>query len=426
MLKRLRIKFVVINMTIVTLMLCVIFSMSYHFTRQGLESSSLDMMRTVATAPFCLGAPVGPEGAQARLPYFTVHLGSGGEVVTVEGYYDAAGGGDALRRLVDDALSGPSPTGVLEAYDLRYLRLATPGHDCIVFADTTSEQATLRGMARSSMMIGAAAFAVFLAVSIFLSRWAVKPVERAWRQQRQFVADASHELKTPLAVITANAELLQEPEYTAAEKERFSAGILAMTQQMRRLVEQLLSLARIDDGQQAEPCGLLDLSGLVGEALLPFEPMFFEKGLTLESCVRPGIYTVGCGGQLRQVLQILLDNAAKYADAPGEVLVTLERHGRGRCLLTVANTGTPIPAEALPHLFERFYRADPARSRDGSFGLGLSIAQTIVARHRGRIRAESGGGWNRFLVELPAKGRRQHGGAPCADAAAGNAAQRGS
>lgn len=406
MIRRLRVKFVAINMAIVTLMLCVIFGMNYHFTRQGLESRSLDMMRTVATDPFRLGLPAGAEAAQTRLPYFTVHLGSGGEVVTVEGYYD---GGDTalLRRLVAAARAGASPTGVLAEYDLRYLRLTAPGHDCVVFADITSEEATLRGIVRSSVMIGAAAFAVLLAVSILLSRWAVKPVERAWQQQRRFVADASHELKTPLSVITANAELLQAPEYTAAEKDRFSAGIQTMARQMRRLVEQLLLLARADDGHRPETREALDVSALTEEALLPFEPIFFERGLALESHIQPGICVLGCGEELRQVVQILLDNAAKYAAAPGRVAVTLERHGRNRCLLTVANTGEPIPPEALPHLFERFYRADPARGRDGSFGLGLSIANAIVLRHGGHLRAVSSGGWNRFTAELPVKGGAQ-------------------
>ena len=400
MLKKLRLKFVLINMAIVTLMLCVIFGMNYHFTQLGLENRSLDMMRTVATDPFHFGRPSDAETAQTHLPYMTVWLGSGGEVVTVDGYYDLTDD-DMLHSLIEAAQAGASPTGVLEDYGLRYLRLTQQERGCIVFADITSERATLSSMAKNSVVIGLAAFAVFLAVSILLSRWAVKPVEQAWRQQKQFVADASHELKTPLTVIAANAELLQEAEYDPADKVRFAAGIQTMSQQMRALVEQLLSLARADSAQQTTPMTALDMSALTEDALLPFEPVFFERGLTLTNRIEPGIRVRGCESELRQVVHILLDNAAKYADTPGSVEVTLERCRRNRCLLTVSDTGQPIPPEVLPHLFERFYRADAARSRDGSFGLGLSIAHAVVTRHRGRIRAESRDGWNCFCVELP-------------------------
>lgn len=400
MLKKLRVKFVLINMTIVTLMLCVIFAMNYHFTQLGLENRSLDMMRSVATDPFRFGMPSDAETVQTHLPYMTVWLGSGGGVVTVDGYYDLTDEA-ALRSLIKAAQAGTSPTGVLEDYGLRYLRLTQQQRGCIVFADITSERTTLSSIAANSVIIGLAAFAVFLAVSVLLSHWAVKPVEQAWRQQRQFVADASHELKTPLTVIAANAELLQEPEYAPADKARFAAGIQTMAHQMRGLVEQLLSLARADSAQQDTPMVTLDLSALTEDALLPFEPVFFERGLTLDSRIEPDIRVRGCERELRQVVHILLDNAAKYADVPGRVEVTLALHRRNRCLLTVSDTGKPIPPEVLPHLFERFYRADAARSRDGSFGLGLSIARAIIARHRGHIRAESRDGWNRFCVELP-------------------------
>ena len=400
MLKKLRIKFVLINMAIVTLMLCVIFAMNYHFTQLGLENRSLDMMHTVATDPFRFGRRSDTETAQTHLPYMTVWLGSGGEAVTVDGYYDLTDE-NMLHSLIEAAQAGASPTGVLEDYGLRYLRLTQQERGCIVFADITSERATLSSMAKSSVIIGLAAFAVFLAVSILLSRWAVKPVEQAWRQQKQFVADASHELKTPLTVIAANAELLQEAEYTTADKARFAAGIQTMSQQMRALVEQLLSLARADSAQQTASMTVLDMSVLTEDALLPFEPVFFERGLTLGSRIEPGIRVRGCESELRQMVHILLDNAAKYADVPGRVTVTLARYRRNRCLLTVSDTGKLIPSEVLPHLFERFYRADTARSRDGSFGLGLSIAHAVVTRHRGRIRAESRDGWNCFCVELP-------------------------
>ena len=139
---------------------------------------------------------------------------------------------------------------------------------------------------------------------------------------------------------------------------------------------------------------------LVSDATLPFEPVFFEKGLTLHTAVTENIRINGNPSELRQVLDILLDNAQKYSRENGTTRMTLQGRGKGHCLLTVANEGEAIPLSDLNRLFKRFYRADQARSRTGSFGLGLSIAESIVKRHKGKIWAESKNGFNTFYVEL--------------------------
>ena len=143
----------------------------------------------------------------------------------------------------------------------------------------------------------------------------------------------------------------------------------------------------------------VDLSRLVSDALLPFEPVFFESGLALETEIAEGIAIQGSPDHLRQVVEILLDNAGKYGE--GTVSVRLERAGGKSCLLSVASRGASISKEDLRNIFKRFYRVDEARSRDGSYGLGLSIAEGIVQAHRGRIWAESEGGINTFFVRLP-------------------------
>ena len=170
---------------------------------------------------------------------------------------------------------------------------------------------------------------------------------------------------------------------------------------MRALVEGLLELARADGGGAEAPMQRVDWSALAEEALLPFEPLPFERGLTLTPCIQPGITVRGREGPLRQVLEILLDNAQKYAVPPSAVYLHLARSGRSRCRLMVENRAAPLPPEELENIFKRFYRVDKARSRDGSFGLGLPIARQIVSAHRGRIWAESHGERIRFYVELP-------------------------
>ena len=397
MLRRLRLKFVCINMTIVTVMLCAIFGLIYHSTRVDLEQENLNMMRAVASFP-ALDRPGRPDQPpeEVRLPYFTLQIEADGSVSAFGGgYYDLSDRG-FLQDLADKAAAVGGDIGVLEEYNLRFCRLPTPMGERLVFSDISSERATLDSLARTFLLIGGLSFAAFLGLSLLLARWAVRPVERAWEQQRQFVADASHELKTPLAVITTNAELLQ-----TAEEGGPAEHILATARQMRALVESLLELARADGGRAETPMARVEWSALVEEAVLPFEPVFFERGLTLTARVQPGLAVWGRADQLRQVVDILLDNARKYAAPPSAVYLHLDRAGHGRCLLMVENRAAPLSPQELEDIFKRFYRADQARSRDGSFGLGLPIARQIVSAHRGRIWAESREGRVRFYVELP-------------------------
>ena len=232
MIKKLRFKFVLINMSIVTIMLCVILGLVFYFTSANLEQESLRMMQDIAQQPFQLGVP-GELDENVRLPFFTLQLNPRGELVsTGGGYYDLSDSA-FLNDLIRDVFSSPKSFGVLTKYNLRYYRVDTPLRPCVVFADISSERTTLDHLLQTCLIIGGLGFLLFLWGSIVLSRWAVKPVEQAWKQQQQFVADASHELKTPLTVIMTNAELLQNSEYNPEKKEKFVQGILTMSGQMK-------------------------------------------------------------------------------------------------------------------------------------------------------------------------------------------------
>ena len=391
-------------MAIVTVMLCLVFGLVYHFTQEGLERDSVAMMRSIAANPFQPGRPDAPsEGV--RLPYFMLQLGARGEIIAAGGGYYDLSDQDFLLNLIDACARNGKEVGLIEEYSLRFCRADTPNGWRLVFADVTSERATLQNLLETCAVVGLLCFAAFLGVSILLAAWMVKPVDKAWEQQRQFVADASHELKTPLAVIMTNAELLQGPDCGREDQAKFSGSILTMSRQMRVLVERLLELARADSGQRGAAFETVDLSALAESALLPFEPLFFEQGLTLDGEIEPDVAVQGSGPQLRQVADILLDNARKYSSAEGRVEAALKRAGKRHCRLSVSSPGEALSKQELKDIFKRFYRVDKARSRDGSFGLGLSIAQSIVEQHHGRIWAESGGGRNTFYVELPITAR---------------------
>lgn len=399
MLKKLRFKFICINMLIVAMMLGIIFGLVLHFTRESLESESMRMMQVVANSPFQLGRPGEMQG-EVRLPYFVVQVNKRGEYITNgSGYFDLSDEA-FLSDVLTQVFESGEQTGILSEYNLRYLVQTVPNGYSIVFADISSEEATLENLVNACILIALVSFLLFFGISFLLAGWAVRPVDQAWNQQRQFVADASHELKTPLTVILTNAELLQDASYDEESRTTFASSILAMSHQMRGLVESLLELARVDNGAIKTAFSRVELSRLVSDAVLPFEPLFFEKDMELGCVIEPDISVTGSPAHLCQVVEILLDNALKYSAGGNSVSVTLKKQG-SHCLLSVTNPGEAISQEDLKNIFKRFYRVDSVRSMNHSYGLGLPIAEGIVREHRGRIWAESTCGLVRFHVQLP-------------------------
>lgn len=390
MIKRLRIKFICINMLIVTVVLGIVFSLVLHFTYNSLEMESIRMMQAV-------GMEHGPRRGP-RESFLIVHLNEDGTIREVQGDdYNLTQ--DQLVSLVNSVQNMEEPVGKLEVHQLRYLRAPAPVGSKVVFSDTSFERSMMTNLVRDCLLIGAIALALFYAIIVLLAKWAIKPMERAWIQQKKFVADASHELKTPLTVILTNAELLQCEEYDPEQKRIFTQNVLTMGHQMKKLVERLLELAKVDTGVERREKKEVDLSAVTAEVVLSFEVSFFENGLLLNSEIEEGLTVLGVEDQLRQISEILLDNAIKYSK-PGQTQIRLHRQGH-HAVLMVSNPGESMSEEQLRDIFKRFYRADQARSRTGSFGLGLSIAHRIVQDHGGKIKAESENGMNTFTVSIP-------------------------
>ena len=234
MLKRLRLKFICINMAIVMLMLCVILSLVLHSTRTNLKNESLRAMESIAASPDTLIFGKPGEDESVRLPYFLLWMQNNHITIIGGDYYDLSDE-RMLRDILQAATDASEETGILEDYSLRYYRTTSSLGDVCVFADASGELATMQSLRTTCIIIGAVSFFVFLTLSFFLAKWAIKPVEQAWQQQRQFVSDASHELKTPLTVILTNAELLQSPEQSDESRAQFADNILTMSHQMRGL-----------------------------------------------------------------------------------------------------------------------------------------------------------------------------------------------
>jgi len=243
----------------------------------------------------------------------------------------------------------------------------------------------------------------------YLAHQALKPIRRSWEQQRRFAADASHELRMPLSIIQANAELmLMHPDRSALENSEQISMVLSEARRMAKLTDQLLLLARSDSGQEELLMSPVRLDELIRHAVQLFAPLAELKGVRLETDLASGVELTGDRDKLQQLLVILLDNSLKHTPDGGTIRVALARRGQ-QAVVIVEDTGEGIAAEDLPHIFERFYRGDRSRRRgDGGTGLGLAIARWIAEKHGGAIAAASQpGSGTTMTVRLPAAPQRR-------------------
>lgn len=239
---------------------------------------------------------------------------------------------------------------------------------------------------------------VFL-LSLCFANLSIRPIEESTKRQKQFVAGASHELKTPLAIISANMDAIEASgEETVNSQKEWISSIRSEVSRMGRLVGDLLYLAKAEDAK--EKLMTFDLSIVCETAVASMEAIMYEKNRRLSTEIEKDVSVRGDMERIKQAVLILLDNAAKYTDENGDIHVTLQKL-KQHAIFRVKNTGKGIPPEDVPRIFDRFYRPDSSRSKDsGGFGLGLSIAKSIVERAGGKISAQSNLGLTTFSIAL--------------------------
>ena len=403
MIRHLRWKVVATNMLLISLVLLAVFAAVVLISRANYrESVQQQLYQALESGDYGSRQP-GAEG----IPCFVAEVyASGMARVAGNSYYDLSDQSQ-LAAIVTEALAQEEDTGLLADFHLRYLRKTGYTSTLIAFTDTTLESTTMRSMAAVCSLAGSAALLVLFLCSYLLSGVVTRPVGAAWAQQEQFLSDASHELKTPLTVILSSAELLNQS--ALPEQAVYIDNIREESRRMKLLVEDMLTLSRAQRSAGSLPEQTADLSEAAMTAALRFEPVAFEAGKRLEYDIAPELPVRGDGGKLGQALAALLDNAVKYSASGTDIRLTAEKQGRF-AVVTVADSGPDIPADKLPHIFDRFYRADEARTDGDSFGLGLPIAKAIIDAHRGTLRCESGGGVTRFIITLPlAAGKQERG-----------------
>jgi len=270
-------------------------------------------------------------------------------------------------------------------------------HTVIVLVDMSGEISFLTSLFRMSVAIVIASLIFVFIFSYYLSRWAIKPVKTALENQRRFISDASHELKTPLAVISANADVLE----AEIGENKWLSNIKNQAEDMSSLVFDLLDLAKMDETVDELVLSEFDLSNVVLSKSLEFECTAFESGKTFEQSITDGITYRGNEEAIRHLVTILIDNAIKHSDEKGMIRVTLTSSGNKK-IFQVYNTGNGIRNSEKDKIFERFYRSDESRSKStGGYGLGLSIAKAIVDAHNGTITVDGAEDkWISFTVVL--------------------------
>ena len=281
----------------------------------------------------------------------------------------------------------------------RYYKVEKPYGYYVAMMDNSQGLETLfsRHLLEVMAVFGLPILLIVILVSVFLSKLILRPAVAAFEKQKQFISDAGHELKTPLAAISVNAAVLRDE----LGENKYMDCIQSEAERMQGLIRQMLDVACLEDGGASPEQRIrFSLSEIVYQSTLPFESMAFEQDIRYTVQIQEGCMYTGDPARIRQLMAILLDNAFKYGRSGGEVAVRLRREGR-RSLIEVYNTGQGISREDLPHIFERFYRCDKARPGNGSYGLGLAIAQSIVQSCQGTLTAESEyGAWTRFRVTL--------------------------
>jgi len=275
----------------------------------------------------------------------------------------------------------------------------------IVFLDTTKQQGFLLGLIYTFSAVALITFVGIFFISSFFANKSIAPIKEAFDKQKQFVADASHELKTPLAVINTNIDLLlSNGEDTINNQSKWLYYIKSEVQRMTKLTKELLYLTQVDYSEVKMIFSDFNFSEIVESVILTMEAVIFENNISLDYNIEPNLLFHGNSEELRQVIMILIDNALKYTNPKGNVSVNFKKYNNN-LLLAVTNSGEGIPPEYMDRIFDRFYRVDKSRSRNsGGYGLGLPIAKTIVEQHGGKISVQSlVHESTTFTIELPAK-----------------------
>ena len=396
MLKNLKRKFIVTNMLLVGIVLLVVFIFICTTTYNNQMKEINRTLKQPITSRY---------ESEGKLGYMTSIIVVTDENANIYQTYvrGASMEKGSLAIAVSEAVAHDENKGKIGSLSLFFEKKAlNNGQIIVVFVDASRMDQIVWSTIVTSGITFIIAMVIVYFISMFIASLAIKPVQQSWKQQKRFVADASHELKTPLTVILANNEILRgKKDKTIAEEKQWIDSTIEEAKHMKKLVEDMLFLAKNDSADIRIEKTEVNISELAEGDMLQFEPVAYEAGVTLDSKIDEDFKLIADGTQMKQLLHILIDNGIKYAISEVEPKVQLEIANNQRKEIIVRNTCKEIPKEQIEHLFDRFYRGDAARTRveldsdvaayglGGGYGLGLAIAKTIVENHNGTISVKS-------------------------------------
>lgn len=392
MIKNLKRKFILITMTFITIILVVIFSVLCFNTYNRLDNEvkvALNFALQRAEQPpifdFKDKDSFKRDEFRSNINSFTFVTDESNQVISVfAGNYQI----DVVtaQSLIDATENNDS--GILSNLSFIYQRQKTNTGYTYAFVDITSPKQALISFLITSLIIGLLAFAAFLVLTFLLADWALKPVVQSWTQQKQFLADASHELKTPLTVILAHTDLTLAKKQTDPDQKQSLESIKSEALRMKKLVEDLLFLARNDANKIEPKVSMCPISEIALGCILSMETIAYEKGIELESDIDDQLMIYSDENQFKQLIMIFLDNAIKYTPSNHKIFFSLKKKDQ-HIQMKIRNEGSYIDKEDINHIFDRFYRCDKSRAFQGGYGLGLSIAKQIMDSLKFSVKVSS-------------------------------------
>lgn len=383
--KNLRLKFVFITMSMLTAMVLILLVISDRYDRYWDEYDTYRIVKLVAANGYV------KENTDEAIAFVTIDENDKPDIQVNNTFL----ANKEVKEVSKDLLNRGKKSWKWHDY-IYSLKEKKDGTWQVVFIDFSNYSASYAQIFLVTIYV---IFGLLLltGVSIYLSRFIVQPAQDAIDREKRFVSDASHELKTPIASIRANAQVLQ----SQITPNRYLNHILSETKRMEHLIQELLGLSKLDKDGRAH-FDKINFSSICQEMILSYESLAYEEGKLIEDNISENIEVLGQESQLKQLITILLDNAIKHSLDKGKIKVDLLQEKK-TAILRVSNPSQVYPDDVLNNLFERFYQAEDSRNSSSSFGLGLAIAKAIVEKHKGSIKVWQVDGNLTFEVQLPIK-----------------------
>ncbi len=393
-------RFVIIIMSIVSILLAIIFVTIYLSSKQtfyknsvrNLDSNaysflSFEEKKSIPSYNKDFNEPDRIGVIKRHNDDFVVIVNSFGDVLKHSNYQNVIDDEETLKYFITETLNSKKNIGEIKNFNFRFKKYKFEKNILISYVNFSYEKEFYSNQLVQFIVIFFASFIIFFMLSVFLSSIAVKPIEKSYEKQKQFVQDASHELRTPLTVIISNLSLIKSNNSFSKETSLQLENIDKESSRMKCLIEDLLFLATNENTTTSNNFATLNLSDVLTEVCMLYEIVFFENHKKLEYDIQENIFITGENNLIKQVINIFLDNCKKYSLLNTTTKVKLYSQGKYTCLV-FSNETENFNKDDLNHIFDRFYKKDNARkSNSRSYGLGLNIANEIVKNHNGTIKA---------------------------------------